>query len=271
MVYNLAVVVSVAPPSRPSAPPGAAASPSAPASSSTSEPGSASAASSASVPRSASTSSSASVPRSVADALREAILQGDLSPGEQIRQAAWAEHLGTSRIPVREALKSLAAEGLLSHDHNRGYFVIRFGADEMAQIYLMRRLLETELLRSLSDPPPATLGTLRSIGEAAARAKMGDDFELWNQLEHDFHSQLYGLSAMNLVRGEFERLWLLSNIYRRLNRAVGQAADSPAVTYYASMLEALAEANPERMVDLMTHLRAGSERWYAKLLQRRGS
>jgi DNA-binding GntR family transcriptional regulator len=205
----------------------------------------------------------------VADALREAILQGDLSPGEQIRQAAWAERLGTSRIPVREALKALAAEGLLSHGHNRGYFVIRFGADEMAQIYLMRRLLETELLRSMPDPAPEALAALRTLGQAATRAKMGDDFEAWNQLEHDFHTQLYALSSMNLVRAEFERLWLLSNIYRRLNRAVGQAADSPAVTYYGEMVEALAARNHDRMVALMTHLREGSERWYAKLLQRR--
>src|SRR5262245_62073768 len=105
-----------------------------------------------------------SAPPSVANALRDAILQGDLSPGEQIRQAEWAERLGTSRIPVREALKALAAEGLLSHDHNRGYFVIRFGADEMAQIYLLRRLLETELLRSLVDPPPTAFAALRAVG-----------------------------------------------------------------------------------------------------------
>jgi DNA-binding GntR family transcriptional regulator len=211
------------------------------------------------------------MPARVADVLRGAIVQGDLSPGEQIRQAEWADRLGTSRIPVREALKSLAAEGLLSHDHNRGYFVIRFGADEMAQIYLMRRLLESELLRTLADPTAETLVALREVGHAAARAKMGDDFELWNQLEHDFHSQLYALSPMKLVLSEFERLWLLSNIYRRLNHAVGLAPDSPAVTYYGAMLEALTAHDREQMVQLMTHLREGSERWYARLLQRRAS
>src|SRR5579864_7895428 len=112
------------------------------------------------------------LPSSIAAALRSAIVQGDLSPGEQIRQAAWADRLGTSRIPVREALKSLAAEGLLSHDHNRGYFVTRFGPHEMAQVYLMRRLLEAELIRSLDlAARPVTLGHLREVGVAAARAK----------------------------------------------------------------------------------------------------
>jgi hypothetical protein len=76
---------------------------------------------------------------------------------------------------------------------------------------------------------------------------------------------------MNLVRAEFERLWWLSNIYRRLNRAVGQAPESPAVTYYADMVEALAAGDHKRMVGLMTHLREGSQRWYAKLLQRRAN
>jgi DNA-binding GntR family transcriptional regulator len=208
-------------------------------------------------------------PAGVAAALRDAIVQGELSPGEQIRQAEWAERLGTSRIPVREALKSLAAEGLLSHDHNRGYFVVRFGPDDMAQIYLMRRLLEAELLRSVADPHAAALADLRRAGEAAAQAKMGEDFELWNQLEHDFHTQLYQLSPLSLVRAEFERLWLLSNIYRRLNHAVALPPDARSVTYYGHMADALAVGDRDRMVELMTHLREVTQRGYARLLQRR--
>jgi DNA-binding GntR family transcriptional regulator len=207
-------------------------------------------------------------PAGVAAVLRTAIVQGDLSPGEQIRQAEWADRLGTSRIPVREALKSLAAEGLLSHDHNRGYFVTRFGPHEMAQVYLMRRLLEAALLRSLQLPAPTALQRLADLADAAARAKMSDDFDLWNELEHRFHSQLYALSPLNLVRDEFERLWLLSNIYRRLNMRVGVPADSPAVIYYADMVDALAASDRERMVELMTELREASERGYTRILQR---
>ena len=210
------------------------------------------------------------LPGAIASVLRAAIVQGDLSPGEQIRQAEWAERLGTSRIPVREALKSLAAEGLLSHDHNRGYFVTRFGPHEMAQVYLMRRLLESALLRSLSTPTAAQLEALRSLADAAADTKMGEDFDEWNALEHRFHSELYALSPLNLVRDEFERLWWLSNIYRHLNmRSVGLPAEAPAVTYYAGMTEALAVVDRERMVELMTHLREGSQRRYIEILERR--
>jgi DNA-binding GntR family transcriptional regulator len=213
---------------------------------------------------------STALPGTIASVLRAAIVQGDLSPGEQIRQAEWAQRLGTSRIPVREALKSLAAEGLLSHDHNRGYFVTRFGPHEMAQVYLMRRLLETALLRSLSTPTAGQLGALRSLAAAAADTKMGEDFDEWNALEHRFHSELYALSALNLVRDEFERLWWLSNIYRHLNMgSIGLPAESTAVTYYADMLSALAVEDRERMVQLMTHLREGSQRRYIEILERR--
>jgi DNA-binding GntR family transcriptional regulator len=213
---------------------------------------------------------STALPGTIATALRAAIVQGDLSPGEQIRQAEWAERLGTSRIPVREALKSLAAEGLLSHDHNRGYFVTRFGPHEMAQVYLMRRLLESALLRSLVRPPSDQLEPLREIASASAEAKMAEDFDDWNALEHRFHSELYALSPLNLVRDEFERLWWLSNIYRHLNmRSVGLPADSPAVSYYADMLDAFQAHDLERMVELMTHLREGSERRYIEILERR--
>lgn len=210
------------------------------------------------------------LPRAVADVLRVAIVHGELSPGEQLRQAEWAERLGTSRIPVREALKSLAAEGLLSHDHNRGYFVTRFGPHEMAQIYLMRRLLEAELLRSLPPLAEVDLISLLDLADAAASAKMGDDFDTWNQLEHRFHSELYALSPLNLLRDEFERLWQLSNVYRRLNmRSIGLPAEAKAVTYYRDMVEALASGNRQRMVELMTHLRTSSERRYTELLERR--
>ena len=74
---------------------------------------------------------------------------------------------------------------------------------------------------------------------------------------------------MNLVRAEVERLWQLSNIYRRLNHAVALAPDARAVTYYGQMVEALATGDRQRMVELMTHLREGSQRRYARLLQHR--
>ncbi|MBV8716427.1 MAG: GntR family transcriptional regulator [Chloroflexi bacterium] len=103
------------------------------------------------------------------------LLAGELSPGEQIRQADWAERLGVSRVPIREALKALAPDGLLNYDHNRGYFVVRFGPHQMIQIYRMRRLLETEPLRTIEWPDAEQFARFERLGhEASARMQAGD-------------------------------------------------------------------------------------------------
>ena len=209
-------------------------------------------------------------PVSIASQLRAAIVQGDLSPGEQIRQADWAARLGVSRVPIREALKTLAAEGLLSHDHFRGYFVTRFGPREVAQIYLMRRLLESELLRSLEWPDAASLAELEDLGGAAADAMRAGEFERWNDLEHRFHIRLYALSPLNLVRTEVERLWILSNVYRTLAALrLGRERTIQAAAYYRAMLDALAAHDRTRMVDQLSKTRIRAERSYAQRLEQR--
>jgi DNA-binding GntR family transcriptional regulator len=93
----------------------------------------------------------------VVDALRAAIIAGDFAPGEQLRQATVAERFGVSRIPVREALRALAAEGLLCHAPNRGYFVKKLDVAEMEQLYWMRGLLEQRVLQTATRPCPRLL------------------------------------------------------------------------------------------------------------------
>lgn len=77
-------------------------------------------------------------------AVRDGIAQGRLSPGEWLREAALAEGLGLSRTPVREALRVLAAEGLVELVHNRGARVVRWTAEDIAETYRLRALLEGE-------------------------------------------------------------------------------------------------------------------------------
>jgi len=206
----------------------------------------------------------------VATRLREAILAGELSPGEQIRQADWAERLGVSRVPIREALKALAAEGLLNHDHNRGYFVTRFGPHQMVQIYRMRRLLETELLHTIDWPDAEQLSTLQRLGQAAAERMRQGDFEQWNALEHRFHQELYSLSPLEVIQAEVERLWLLSNVYRMVAFEYQHPErKSFAVGYYQRMLDALAAGDRAALVHYLSELRERNEQSYSEKLRQR--
>src|ERR1700722_11750320 len=83
----------------------------------------------------------------IAGALREEILGGRYLPGERIRQEDIAARYGASRIPVREALAMLTAEGLVTLVANAGAWVTRLSAAECAEVYLIRERLEPLLLR----------------------------------------------------------------------------------------------------------------------------
>ena len=84
--------------------------------------------------------------RDIAANLRQAILEGRIEPGERIRQESIAEASGVSRIPVREALRQLENEGLITHVPHAGARVSRHDPQEMLELYLLRESLEPLLL-----------------------------------------------------------------------------------------------------------------------------
>jgi DNA-binding GntR family transcriptional regulator len=83
----------------------------------------------------------------VAGALRDGLRAGRWKPGDALRQEELAAEFGVSRIPVREALGRLQAEGLLVVEPNRGAFVPVLDAGEVSEIFDLRVLLETDALR----------------------------------------------------------------------------------------------------------------------------
>jgi len=88
--------------------------------------------------------------RDVAEALRNALLEGTLQPGEELSDSALATQFKVSRGPVREALLILAEEGLVNHNHNRGFHVPRFqrgDLEQIAQVRLPLEVLALELAR----------------------------------------------------------------------------------------------------------------------------
>jgi DNA-binding GntR family transcriptional regulator len=100
----------------------------------------------------------------VAHRLREAILVGQLKPGDRLDQNEIAELLGVSRSPVREALRTLAAEGLVDVFPHRGAAVAELSVDELEEIFLIRRTLEGMAARlsalSMDDNEIAELETI---------------------------------------------------------------------------------------------------------------
>jgi DNA-binding GntR family transcriptional regulator len=154
------------------------------------------------------------VARAAAD-IRSLILQRSLLPGEQVRQEDLVRQIGTSRGPIREALQVLAVEGVLRYERNRGYFVTRFTDHEMQQLYLIRDLLESEILKRLPPPPPETVERLRSINEEIRSA--GDDLDHVIQLNRDFHGTILAASTLDVLRNELEHIGRMTMAYQSLS------------------------------------------------------
>lgn len=127
------------------------------------------------------------------DEIRRRILTGDLPPGFQLRQDVLAEELGVSRIPLREALVQLEAEGLVRIAPHRGAVVSEISPPEIAEMFELRSLLEPTLLRG-SAPRLDCSDYQRleaNIAEYAAEIRIGN-VGRWGELNRAFHLLLYG-------------------------------------------------------------------------------
>jgi DNA-binding GntR family transcriptional regulator len=153
----------------------------------------------------------------VAAMIRDAIVSGELLPGEQVRQQEWAEKAQVSRPPIREALEVLTSEGLLEHSPNRGYFVARISLHEMDQLYVMRRLLEKETAATIVWPSETEMAELSELADRAraaeARADQADHLGLIEQFLLTVHRR----SPDQLIVQAVVDLWARTSAYRALS------------------------------------------------------
>ncbi|MCF1428157.1 MAG: GntR family transcriptional regulator [Shewanella sp.] len=128
----------------------------------------------------------------VVDAIREKILSGELTAGQPLRQAALAEELDVSRIPVREALLQLEAEGLVKFQAHKGATVTELDADYLDELCDMRVLLETDLLaRSVPNMTTADFDEAEVQLAALEQAFADGCINQWAELNTRFHLLLY--------------------------------------------------------------------------------
>ncbi|MFB4277607.1 GntR family transcriptional regulator [Nonomuraea sp. MTCD27] len=149
----------------------------------------------------------------VAAHLREAILSGAIAPGERIRQEELAERLGASRLPVREALRMLAAEGLTEHHPRRGARVPRLGGHEVDVIYQMRERLEP--LALTESIPHLTAGDHRRLGLIQDKIEANTDIGEFLALDREFHLLTYSGCGIEQLSSMVVRMWNATQHYRR--------------------------------------------------------
>ncbi|KAB1661070.1 GntR family transcriptional regulator [Pseudoclavibacter sp. CFCC 13796] len=149
----------------------------------------------------------------VVDQLRALILDGDLLPGERLRQEELAEQLGASRVPIREALRVLAGRGLVRLVANTGAWVSSLTHDECVELYRVRERLEPLLLEQ--SLPGLREAELQEIDVARRAVDECRDVREFIALDRRFHSLTYQAAPDGYVKREVGQLWDVTQHYRR--------------------------------------------------------
>ncbi len=149
----------------------------------------------------------------VASYLREAILGGQLRPGDRIRQEEVAEQFGASRLPVREALRMLEAEGLTELEPHKGARVPWLTRREVEVIYQMRERLEP--LALAESLPRLTAADHEQLGKVQQQIEDNDDLEKFLGLDREFHMLTYSGCTVEPLNSAVARLWNSTQHYRR--------------------------------------------------------
>ncbi|MET8855643.1 GntR family transcriptional regulator [Streptomyces sp. NPDC004579] len=144
----------------------------------------------------------ASVRGQILDALRTALVSGELAPGEVYSAPALGERFGVSATPVREAMQQLALEGAVEVVPNRGFRVIERGTREVAELAEIRGLIEVPvMLRLARTVPAARWAELRPLAEATVRAASSGCRATYAESDRSFHRAVLALAGnAQLVR-----------------------------------------------------------------------
>lgn len=180
--------------------------------------------------------------------LRRRIRVGLLQPGQQIRQDALAAELRISRTPLRQALNALVAEGLVSHSPNVGYFVVRLSSAELAEVYLVREVLERQLYETL-DFDELDLPSVRELAAQVEDAMRKGDVHETTRLNRDFHFAIFAASPLAVVRRFVAGAWSMSEGYRAIY-VVDPAARERVADEHRKLLRALSKRDRKAIIEV---------------------
>jgi DNA-binding GntR family transcriptional regulator len=192
----------------------------------------------------------------VAQQLRQAILRGELKSNQSLPQDKLAEELGVSKVPVREALAQLKAEGLVTYKTNRGAFVTALSPEEAKEIYLMRVALETMALTYAI--PKLTPTDLARAQSALLVIDVENDPAKWAELNWEFHAALYQPAAMPHLLSMVEVLHI--NVGRYLVLYLDQMAfQGKSQTEHYALLTLCQRGDTQQAIELLKqHLQDAS-------------
>lgn len=181
-----------------------------------------------------------SAPLRIVGALRQAILSGELEGGRQLKQEELASAFGVSRVPVREALRMLEAEGLVDFHPNRGAVVTAVTTEEVADIYTIRAALEVAAMEL--SVPQLSISDLDLAATILDEIDEQTDIDRLGELNRRFHLTLYS---------HCNRKKLLEEINSYLKQG------DRLLRFHFSQSNSRSTASQDEHRAMLTHCRAG--------------
>ena len=196
----------------------------------------------------------------VAELLRQRIFAAELEPGSWIDEMRLAEEYGISRTPMREAIKVLAAEGLITMKMRRGAYVTEVSKSDLNQIFTVLALLEGQACRETAlKASEGQLEALDSIHMKLERAAADRDLEQFFTINQSFHDKLQEISNNPWMKRVIDDLRKVLKLQRRDSLSKRGRLES-SLQEHRKLLSALLARDPDLSEKLMKeHLLKGQQ------------
>ena len=186
-------------------------------------------------------------------ALRQAIVRGELEPGQQLSENALAAELRVSRTPVREALGRLRDDRLVEIAPQLGTFVSRIRPQAVADAQFIREALECAAIRRAAElAGDEDIAELGQNLHSQDRAQLAGDLDAFYLLDDDFHRALCDLSGHPAVWAVSERAKSHLNRVRRLSLGLPDYLPE-MISEHRAVVAAVADHDPDAAEEMLRH------------------
>jgi len=174
--------------------------------------------------------------------LRQEIIAGRLRPGDRLVERELADRFGVSRVPVREAIRSLVGEGFVHSETPRRTVVRRLTPTDVAELFELREALEVYASGlAAARATPESLAELAELLDQAATATLADDAEAITDINTRFHDHILAMAGNSLL------ISVMEPVDGRLRRLTRQNEEWPQLlTEHRELYESIASGDPDR-------------------------
>jgi DNA-binding GntR family transcriptional regulator len=207
-----------------------------------------------------------------ADLLRERILAGDLVSGDRLVEARIAEQLGISRGPLREALKQLAADGLVREEPRRGTFVATPTVEDVRDAYDLRAAIEGKAAKLvIANGDRAALDALGRAADGVTTAAGSGDLRTLVQADYEFHETLCRVSGNRRLLDAFVRNASVLRILLRLEEERFYRSFEEVAAQHRELFAAVEAGDASQAEAMVTeHLESARDRLMHYLAEQAG-